>query len=257
MSSKWLRDAAALSPADAPARNDAELLRANRHFYDPLWSDTRLVEPECFNTWPLVTSLVPHAARRLEVAPGLRPRLPIAATQFVDISVPALRKLRARGASVAIGSVTALPFPDAAFDLVCSLDIVEHVDDDERALSELARVCARGGVLLLSAPLHPTRWTPFDELVGHRRRYEPATLFSKLEQRGLEVARSAVFGMRPRSSRLTSMGMWWLTHRRGLAMRWYNAIMPLAVRFSKQLVLHDGILDPREVDELLLVCRRA
>jgi hypothetical protein len=80
-----------------PARTDSELLDANRHFYDALWSDARLIEPERFNTWPLVRSLLAPAQRRLEVAPGLRPRLPIEDTQFIDISAPALAKLGARG----------------------------------------------------------------------------------------------------------------------------------------------------------------
>jgi hypothetical protein len=101
-----------------PLRNDAELLRSNRRFYDPLWADTRLVKPESFNTWPLVQSLLPQSARRLEIAPGLRPRLPMAGTQFVDISAPALEKLRQHGARVILSSVTRLPYADAAFDLV-------------------------------------------------------------------------------------------------------------------------------------------
>ena len=248
---------AAILAGGAAARDDAELLRANRLFYDPLWSQTRLIEPEHFNTWPLVQSLVAHAPRRLEVAPGLRPRLPIEGTHFVDISVAALTKLRARGASVAAGSVMSLPFPNRAFDLVCSLDIVEHVDDDERALSELSRVCAPDAVLLLSAPLHMARWSAFDEFVGHRRRYEPASLFAKLAQHGLTVMRSAVFGMRPRSSRLTNLSMWWLTHQRERAMWWYNRVfMPLGLRFTRALAIGDGIQDTKDVDELLLVCRK-
>src|SRR6266513_1792097 len=79
-----------------PARTQSELLEVNRHFYNALWSDARLIEPERFNTWPLVRSLLAPAQRRLEVAPGLRPRLPIEDTQFIDISVAALEKLRAR-----------------------------------------------------------------------------------------------------------------------------------------------------------------
>jgi len=248
---------AAILAGGAAARDDAELLRANRLFYDPLWSQTRLIEPEHFNTWPLVQSLVAHAPRRLEVAPGLRPRLPIEGTHFVDISVTALTKLRTRGASAAAGSVMSLPFPDDAFDLVCSLDIVEHVDDDERALSELSRVCAPDAVLLLSAPLHMARWSAFDEFVGHRRRYEPAALFAKLARHGLTVTRSAVFGMRPRSSRLTNLSMWWLTHQRERAMWWYNRVfMPLGLRFKRELVIGDGIQNTKDVDELLLVCRK-
>ena len=81
------------------------LLDENRRFYDGLWSGTRLVEPQRFNTWPLVQSLLPAASARLEVAPGLRPRLPLEGTQFVDISAQALVKLQARGARVALSEV--------------------------------------------------------------------------------------------------------------------------------------------------------
>ena len=237
-------------------RSDRELLEANRRFYDVLWSDARLIEPERFNTWPLVRSFVPQSRRRLEVAPGLRPRLPIEGTQFVDISAPALARLRERGASVVRGIVSSLPFPAGTFDLVCAFDIVEHVDDDDLALHELSRVAAADAAVLLSAPLHPSRWTAFDELVGHRRRYEPVELLAKLAEHGLSVERSAVYGMRPRSSHLVNLGMWGLTHRRDRAMWWYNRVMmPLAVRFQRKLTLAPGMVDTEKVDEVLLVCR--
>ncbi len=113
------------------ARGDAALLKVNRQFYDPLWADARLVEPQRFNTWPLVCSLVSASRSRLEVAPGLRPRLPLEQTHFVDFSAPAVEKLCARGANAIVGLVSALPFADGAFDLVCAFDIIEHVDDED------------------------------------------------------------------------------------------------------------------------------
>jgi SAM-dependent methyltransferase len=238
-------------------RSPQELLEDNRRFYDGLWSGSHLVEPDRFNTWPLVQSLLPESGLRLEVAPGLRPRLPIEGTQFVDISEPALTKLHERGGHVALSEVTALPFADSAFDLVCALDIIEHVDDEDGALSELSRVAKSGGALLISTPLHPSRWTPFDDFVGHKRRYEPARLLAKLAEHHLLVERSAVFGMQPRSSFLLDMGMWWLTHHRERAMWWYNrAFMPLGLRFQKPLQLGPGMIPTEAVDEILLVCRR-
>ncbi len=246
-----------MSAAPPAARTHRELREANRRFYDALWTDVRLVEPERFNTWPLLEPLVRQSRRRLEVGAGLRPRLPLAGTYCVDISAPALARLAGRGATAVLAPVTALPFPDAAFDLVCALDIVEHVGDDEGALAELARVAAPGGALVLSAPLHPSRWTAFDDLVGHHCRYEPDELVAKLARHGLAVERSAAYGMQPRSSRLVDLGMWWIKHRREQAMWWYNhLIMPLAVRFEKPLALAPGMIATEKVDEILLVCRR-
>jgi SAM-dependent methyltransferase len=246
-----------MEPSFLSTASGRELIDENRRFYDSLWSDARLVEPQRFNTWPLVQSLLSPSLRRLEVAPGLRPRLPIEDTFFVDVSEPALSKLSTRGAHVALGEVTALPFADAEFDLVCALDIIEHVDDEDGAFSEISRVAKPGGTLLISIPLHPARWNAFDNFVGHKRRYEPSRLQSKLTEHHLEVARSAVFGMQPRSSRLLDWGMWYLSNRRERAMWWYNrAIMPIALWSQKELRLEPGFLEAQAVDEVLLVCKR-
>ncbi len=235
----------------------AALRRANQRFYDALWIEGRLIEPRQFNTWPLISALVAHSRCRLEVAPGLRPRLPVEGTHFVDLSLPAVEKLRARAASVSVASITALPFDTGAFDLVCAVDIVEHVADEDGALSELARVCAADGIVVLAVPLHPSRWTPFDDLVGHCRRYEPMRLLAKLREHGFAVQRSAVYGMQPKSSRVLDLGMWWLTHHRARAMWLYNRVMmPLGIHFQKKLTLHAGMIDTAEVDEVLMECRR-
>jgi len=238
-------------------RTDPELLEANRRFYDPLWNDAHLVEPERFNTWPLVCSLVSPSRPRLEVAPGLRPRLPLKETYFVDISEPAVAKLRARGANAVLGLVSSLPFADGVFDLVCALDIVEHVNNEDGAFSELSRVAAPGAAFLLSVPFHPSQWSAFDEFVGHRRRYEPERLLDKLREHSFTVEQSAIYGMKPKSSRLLDLGMWFLTHRRKKAMWWYSYVfMPLGVRFQKKLALFPNMINTEMVSEVLLVCRK-
>lgn len=238
-------------------RSDQELLQANRQFYDSLWTEARLVEPHRFNTWSLVSSLLAPGQTRLEVAPGLRPRFPLDGTHFVDLSAPAIAKLRARGASAAMGLISALPFPDESFDLVCAFDIVEHVDDDEGALAELSRVSRPGAALLLAVPLHASSWTAFDEFVGHRRRYDPADLVNKLSKHAFSVEQSAIYGMQPESSRLLDIGVWFLTHKPATAMRWYNRLfVPMSVRFQKDFSLGAGMIDTEKVDEVLLVCRR-
>ncbi len=243
-------------PVFASANRGAQLTEHNRRFYDGLWSQSRLIAPERFNTWPLVQQLAAQAPRRLEIAPGMRPRLPLADTVFVDLSQPAIAALRAQGAQATLGLVTAIPCADACFDFVCAFDIVEHVEDDRQALRELARVAAPGAALLLSVPLHPTHWNAFDEFVGHRRRYVPAEFAALLRESGFAVERSAVYGMQPKSSWLLDLGAWYLTHKRERAMWWYNRVLPIGVRFQKKLELVDGLIADDNVDEILLVCRK-
>lgn len=234
----------------------SDAARTNRRFYEALWADTYLVRPERFNTWPLVSELSAAGPRRLEIGPGLRPRLPIAGTYCVDLSRVALSTLARDGGIVAEATAGALPFADAVFDLVMAMDIIEHVDD-EPVFRELTRVMRPGGTLVLSSPLHPESWTRFDDVVGHLRRYRPDALLAQLARHGLTLERSAIYGMQPRSRTLSNLGAWWLTRRREQAMRWYNRVfMPIGLLFEKRLRLVPGMIDATRVDEVLLVCRK-
>ncbi|MDQ3484380.1 MAG: class I SAM-dependent methyltransferase [Actinomycetota bacterium] len=88
------------------------------------------------------------------------------------------------------GSVTALPFADASFDVVSAFDVVEHCADDTAALAELARVLAPGGRLLLSVPAYAWAWSDHDVRAGHYRRYTQARLVAAVEEAGFVVRRS-------------------------------------------------------------------
>jgi SAM-dependent methyltransferase len=235
----------------------SDIEEVNRSFYEPLWKQAQLIRPERFNTWPIVSELAVNR-RCLEVAPGMRPRMPLHGTQFIDLSENAVDTLRKVGAHAQVGSIASLPFADASFDMVCAMDVVEHVSDDMGALSELARVLTTAGVLLISVPLYARCWTAFDELVGHFRRYEPDQLIQLLDRFGFKVERSAVYGMQPKNSKLLDFGMWWLQRHRRRAMWWYNKVfMPLGLKFQKPLHFALGMIDEPGMDEVLLVCRRA
>ena len=229
----------------------------NLEFYDDLWSRTHLEEPRRFNTWPLVEALVAAARERLEIGPGLRPRLPIEGTCFVDISRHALKPLRRRGARTALAESGALPFPDRRFDLVAVFDVIEHVADDVSVFRELGRVLKDEAVLVFSVPLYASSWTPFDSVVGHFRRYEPDDLERSLEEHGFELERSAVFGMQAKSGWLLRVAARTLARHRAKAMWWYNrVILPLGMYLQKPLVFESGLIRARSADEVVVVCRR-
>ncbi len=67
----------------------------------------------------------------------------------VDLSLGMLRRAAERGHPVAQGSVTALPYRDASFDLAYSFKVLPHVDPLDRAVDEVARVLVPGGVAVL------------------------------------------------------------------------------------------------------------
>ena len=66
----------------------------------------------------------------------------------VDLSPGMLELARSRGLEVKEGSITALPFEDASFDVTCSFKVLAHIPDIGLALSEMARVTRPGGVIL-------------------------------------------------------------------------------------------------------------
>ena len=246
-----------------PVRSIQEAMRpaiatVNRDFYDMLWSASDVTLPHRFNTWPLLSTLAASAPARLEIGPGLRPRLPILGTSFVDISRPALSGLKACGGRAMLGEITALPFPDCSLDLVCAFDIVEHIEDDRQAFRELSRVAKDDATIIFSVPLHPDRWTGFDTLVGHVRRYDPDELLGILGEHAFVLEQSVVFGMQPRSGWLLDFAVWGMTHKRAQAMRWYNGLfLPLGLFLQPRLAWASGLIDVANVDEILLVCRRS
>jgi len=77
------------------------------------------------------------------------------------------------------GDVGCLPFKGSSFDVVTALDVLEHLESDREAVSEIARVLRPGGLALLSVPAHPWMFSTHDRALGHVRRYS-ASAFREL-----------------------------------------------------------------------------
>lgn len=103
----------------------------------------------------------------------------------VDVNPRAVEHARSHGVGpVLTARVERLPFPDDAFDLVTCLDVLEHVEDDGRALAELRRVTAPHGLLLVTVPACPKLWSGHDVAAGHVRRYRGGELGAAAESEG-------------------------------------------------------------------------
>jgi SAM-dependent methyltransferase len=73
------------------------------------------------------------------------------------------------------------------FDVVYSLNVLEHLADDVGALRQLLGVTAPGGKLVLYVPAFPVLYTAMDRKVGHLRRYRRAQLEAAVELAGYRV----------------------------------------------------------------------
>src|SRR5215216_1727968 len=68
------------------------------------------------------------------------------------------------------GDITELPFEDASFDLALEITVLTVVEDDRRAVAELARVVRPGGAVLLFEPAIPRLRREHDEVIHTLRR---------------------------------------------------------------------------------------
>jgi SAM-dependent methyltransferase len=119
----------------------------------------------------------------------------------VDLAPTALGKAREIYHTVSCASVLALPYPDEFFDLIVSVDVIEHIPLERKneALTEMLRVLKPGGRMLhvldlrSQKPLH--RWAERDPELFRK------VFIERMGHYGLETASEAIkrfeaFGMK-------------------------------------------------------------
>ncbi len=96
-----------------------------------------------------------------------------------------------------------LPFANGVFDVVIIKHIVEHLPQPERAIAEIGRVTASGGILILSTPNLSSLLKPWkgERWIGYQ---DPTHISLKPPEEWLGLIRAAGF----RLLRLFSDGFW-------------------------------------------------
>lgn len=85
--------------------------------------------------------------------------------------------------------VAALGQLECEVPYIYSLNVLEHIEDDNAAIAEIAQKLKPGGRLLLYVPAFPLLYGPMDKLVGHVRRYKRDELARKVAGQGLKVTK--------------------------------------------------------------------
>lgn len=99
----------------------------------------------------------------------------------VDMSPEALQYCQAKKLTVTLGTAESIAYPDASFDVVLALDVLEHVSDHQAAVKEIARILKPGGIFVATVPAHPWLFSYHDVALHHVRRYRRAEFKQTLE----------------------------------------------------------------------------
>jgi SAM-dependent methyltransferase len=117
-----------------------------------------------------------------------RPDLALAGSDLFVEALPIATR-RAPTAELTQMDACHIPFTEE-YDVVSAFDVLEHVEQDDKALAELFRATRRGGGVILTVPQHPWLWSVDDEYGEHVRRYRRGELQAKVRAAGFDVVRT-------------------------------------------------------------------
>lgn len=81
------------------------------------------------------------------------------------------------------------------YDVICALDVIEHLEDDVAAMHWISENLKPGGILLITVPAHQWFFTQHDVALGHFRRYTRAT-FRRIIPETFELIADSHFNTR-------------------------------------------------------------
>jgi 2-polyprenyl-3-methyl-5-hydroxy-6-metoxy-1,4-benzoquinol methylase len=111
-----------------------------------------------------------------------------------DIFLEGLRFCRQRASSVPLYQIDALSLPfNNDYEIIGLFDVLEHIENDEKALGEISMALKAGGNLVLTVPAYKLLWSRHDEASRHKRRYSRTELIAKLERCGFVVNKATYY----------------------------------------------------------------
>ena len=136
---------------------------------------------------------LPKEARILEIGCGTGHNLAMLG-QFGQVDAIELDAAAREVASARLGRAVLgarLPelegVPEASYDMVALLDVLEHVEEDRAALASIARRLKPGGAILITVPAFQWMWSAHDVVNHHQRRYSKRTLNAAIADAGLKA----------------------------------------------------------------------
>lgn len=126
----------------------------------------------------------------LEIGSGLSPVMTkadrIVYSELSFLGLRHLKRTHGKGWYV-VADATRLPFKDGAFSHTVCSEVLEHIEDDQGAVDEMARVMRPEGRMVVTFPHRRFYYWNDDRYVRHFRRYEIEDMAERFTNAGLDV----------------------------------------------------------------------
>jgi glycosyltransferase involved in cell wall biosynthesis len=159
----------------------------------------RLGRADRFNGW-MAATIRPYIGQNvLEIGSGIgnltRKLIPRKAYQATDINAFYLQIMNNMKVDKPYLTVSFLDLNDVSemkrsgqrYDTVICLNVIEHLEDDMRAMRNIADLTDRGGRAIVLVPQSPALYGSLDSVLGHKRRYDQAGLRRLAAESGFRV----------------------------------------------------------------------
>ena len=73
------------------------------------------------------------------------------------------------------------PLPDESFDVIIALNVLEHIEDDTKALQNIYRLLKKDGIFIFELPAFQSLYDSYDSELQHFRRYNKSNILKKLK----------------------------------------------------------------------------
>jgi len=139
----------------------------------------------------------------------------------------------------------------AQVDSALCLNVLEHIEDDVRALTNLRERVRPGGTLAVLVPAHRWLYNNLDRAIGHHRRYSRARFLEVLEAGGWSVERCFYFNVFAIPGWFVSGSLLRRTNPGRDLTRLYDFLIPVLSR------VESALFRGRLGMSLVAICRRA
>ncbi len=103
---------------------------------------------------------------------------------FADIDAEEMRDIK--GMRVILDA-NKLPFKKNTFDCVVCADVLEHIKDDKKVLSNIYGILKKGGKAIIALPAYSRFYGHHDRLIHHYRRYDKKAFAIVAKETGFKI----------------------------------------------------------------------